>query len=131
MAYTVENVARRLSLSLEIGLSMCDYIFEAFERELLLQSVIKRVQPYAFDYALGAAYKLAMHDVQTADPRADDEYVREESEPVRGADSVCLEVPRVRFDDAWLRWPEHKDSGVPPLSGQEPRCQVSQGLGIA
>jgi len=84
MKYSIENVSGHFSLSIEIGRSMTDYIFEEFERELMMQSVIKRVQPYAFDYALGVAYKLGMHDVQTADPRVDDEYVRAEcmDEPV-------------------------------------------------
>ena len=82
--FSVSNMAEHFSLSIEIGEAMTKELMNAFEKELLIQSVIKRVQPYAFQYSLSAAYTLGMHDVQTADPRADDEFLRQESieEPV-------------------------------------------------
>lgn len=117
--YSIENVSSHFSLSIEIGRSMADYIFEAFEQELMLQSVNKRVQPYAFNYAFGAAYKLAMHDVQTADPRVDDEYVRAE----------CMDEPVSQVIGLTLKKSLLFDSMMPGFAAQNVKTNFRLSLG--
>ena len=70
--YDVDTLSTLHSCSLDVASSMLNHLWESFNIELLMKTVVVKLQPYACQYALEATYKMSNYDINLYDPRLDD-----------------------------------------------------------